>query len=541
MQRRLMVAGAIALASAAFLSGSGRASSAAMRSSAHAIPAGLADAIHARFGAGELRSGSGVSATNPFFGFAVVLSADATTALVGADGVGNYKGAVYVYHVSSAGSWASTATPTATLMSQPGPAGQYGEFFGRSIALSADGTTAVVGAPLAGTGTAIGRIYVFHVSAESAWASTSTPTATLKVNHDLVGDAVALSSDGTTLVVGTDETGPAGLGGAYVFHASSESAWVSTSTPTATLSNAAESSQDGLTGSEVGISGDGTTAILSDSQNESGGDAYIYHVASETSWTTSSTPTAILSDANIAPKGYLGWSVALSGDGTVALLGAPTANGGEGAVDVFHTATAAAWASTSTPTATLTKPGGSKHDALGSSVSMSTDGATALVADPGLGGNRGGAQIFHVANEGAWATSSSPTATLTNSASHTGDVLGAWTALSADGATALVGAPGVRFNTGAADAFHAADAGSWAATSTPNATLTAAALNACVVPRLKGLTVSAAKSALKKRSCRLGKISRVHAKGKKGRVVSQSLQVGSRPHVGTKIAVKVAK
>src|SRR5205823_883332 len=115
----------------------------------------------------------------------VVMSADGTTALVSADGVGHFKGAAYVFHVSDGGSWASTATPTATLTNKPGPAPE--QFFGRSIALSADGTTAVVGAPIAGSD-ATGRIYVFHVSAENAWASSSTPTATLKVSHEFVGD-----------------------------------------------------------------------------------------------------------------------------------------------------------------------------------------------------------------------------------------------------------------------------------------------------------------------------------------------------------------
>jgi hypothetical protein len=174
-------------------------------------------------------------------------------------------------------------------------------------------------------------------------------------------------------------------------------------------------------------------------------------------------------------------------------------------------------------------------------VSLSTDGATALVADPRLAGIRGGAHIFHVAGEGAWATSSAPTATLTDSGSHAKDVLGDANALSGDGATALLGAPGVRFATGAADAYHASDASSWASTTTATAILTVSALDACVVPKLKGLTVSAAKSELKARSCRLGKVSRVHAKGKRGRVVSQSLKSGSRPRVGTKVAVKIAR
>jgi hypothetical protein len=163
---------------------------------------------------------------------------------------------------------------------------------------------------------------------------------------------------------------------------------------------------------------------------------------------------------------------------------------------------------------------------------------TAIGANVG----RGAAYIFRVASEGAWASSSAPTATLIDSGGRAGDVLGVGTALSADGATALLGAPEVRFETGAADVFHVSDASSWVSSSTPAAILTDSALNACVVPKLTGLTVPAAKAVLKVRSCRLGKVSRVvHAKAKKGRVVSQSQKPGSRLAVGAKVAVKIEK
>src|SRR5205823_4858529 len=103
------------------------------------IPAGLADAIHARLGAGPI--GFADSPTeHPLLGYSVAMSADGTTALVSAPGAGNQKGAAYIYHVASAGSWTSSSTPTATLAgtSQYG----FGEDLGRNVALSADGTTA---------------------------------------------------------------------------------------------------------------------------------------------------------------------------------------------------------------------------------------------------------------------------------------------------------------------------------------------------------------------------------------------------------------
>jgi len=57
MPRRLVVVSAIAVVvTTAFLPGSGLGSSTAVARGARAIPAGLAAAIHARFGAGPIRA-----------------------------------------------------------------------------------------------------------------------------------------------------------------------------------------------------------------------------------------------------------------------------------------------------------------------------------------------------------------------------------------------------------------------------------------------------------------------------------------------------
>jgi hypothetical protein len=531
------MAGAIAvLLAAAFLTGSGAASSAAASvRGTQRIPAALAAAIHARFGAGAIRSSSAkATPTQPPYalGASVAMSADGTTALVGAPGGFISHGAAYVFHVSDAGSWSSSGTPTAVLRTK----NAWG--LGAGIALSADGTTAFVGADRTGIGVSSSdAIYVFHASAEDGWASSSTPTATLSGAAG-VGSKLAVSADGTTLVAGGfTSSGDALKNAAYVFHTSSESAWVSSSTPTATLTNAGEGTSAIFGPAAVAISGDGMTALLGDYADASGSRAYVFHVAAENAWMTSSTPTAILSDANNA-KGYLGYSLALSGDGTVAFLGAPIK---PGAVDVYDVAGEDAWVSTSTPTAILTNAAGSKSDLFGVSVAASTDGKTALVGAYFHNKVRGAAAVFHVAHEGDWVSSSAPTARLTDSAGRIDDLLGYAPAISADGTTVLLGAPGVRFTTGAAQVSHVADADSWTSSTSPTGILTVKALDGCVVPFLRGVTVRAAKRALRARSCRLGTVKRVHARGKKGRIVSQSRPESWRMHVGRKVNVKVVK
>jgi hypothetical protein len=473
----------------------------------------------------------------PRLGISVALSADGTTALVGARDAEHLKGAAYVFHVSDAGSWSSSKTPTATLTSQPGPAAE--QLFGYSVALSADGTTAFVGAPVTGGGEdPPGAIYVFHVAAEDAWASSSTPTATLTATDGvIVGTSLALSPDGTTLVAGAPYLNNL-AGGAYVFHVPSEGAWVSTSTPTATVSNDDPIRAADHEGDAVAISGDGTTVLVSDGGPfEGSGGALVYHASAEDAWTTSSTPTAILTDSTIHGAGSLGAGLAVSADGTLAVIASPKV----GPVDVFHASGEAAWASTSTPTATLTKAGGSANDFFGRRVAVSGDGTAVFVTAPGVHNFRGAVYVFRVAGEGAWASSSAPTATLTNSGGRVGDALEIGPAVSADGATALAGAPEVTFETGAAYVFHVADASSWATSSTPTAILTDSALDQCVVPRLSGLKIAAAKASLKARGCRLGRVTRVRSTHRMGRVLSQNRKPGARLSFNAKVNVKIGK
>jgi hypothetical protein len=549
-RRRLVTASAIAVVVAtAFLSGSGVGSSVAATRDKHGIPAGLAAAIHARLGPGAIRPGWAARvAEGPALGFSVALSADGTTALVGVPDAGpistvfrasNWRnGEALVFHVSSAGSWSSTGTPVATL--RPNSRAPFGT--GWRVALSADGTTAFVGANSGGLD---GVVYVFRVSSEDAWASSSAPTATLTVpgSVGLGSCALGVSSDGTTLVA-CDPYYQLHAPTAFVFHVSSESAWTTTSTPTAALTPPA----DGGLGRAVAISGDGTTVLLSDSGAAAvGGRAYVYHVASESSWASMSTPTAALSDANSGTgdaSDALGYSLALSDDGTVAFLGGWPYPPKIPYVDVFHVAAADAWASTSTPTATLTVTGEASRDDFGQALAASTDGATALVSAPGLHSGRGGAYVFHVSGEGAWADSSAPTATLTHSGAHVGDAAGDAAALSGDGATVLLGVPEFNWQTGEADVFHAADASSWVTSSTTTAILTSSALPkpACVVPRLVGRALYLAKDTLDQTNCRLGKVTKVRStKKNRRRVLWQSRAPKLRLPAGSKINLKIGK
>lgn len=135
------------------------------------------------------------------FGISIAMSDDGDTLVVGADeeqSVGASPtdnslaraGAVYVFRKTT-GSWQEEARLKSSL-----PVAQ--ERFGRSVALSADGTVLAVGAP--GHSGGQGAVYVFR-HAGSEW---SAPERLLASNGE-AGDGFAvpvLSGDGSMLVVG---------------------------------------------------------------------------------------------------------------------------------------------------------------------------------------------------------------------------------------------------------------------------------------------------------------------------------------------------
>ncbi len=98
-------------------------------------------------------------AAQDYFGGSVALSADASTALVGASGKSNSKGAAYVF-VRSGTTWGQQGADLSTTVNS--------EEFGWAVALSADGNTAVVGT-LAG-------IDIFTRNGTS-WSQASTVSA----------------------------------------------------------------------------------------------------------------------------------------------------------------------------------------------------------------------------------------------------------------------------------------------------------------------------------------------------------------------------
>ena len=251
--------------------------------------------------------------------------------------------------------------------------------------------------------------------------------------------------------------------GVYVFRASSERAWGSRSIARARL----RVPSWGLRNlSAAALSSDGTTALVAvGAVGKRQAAVFVFHATSRRAWQSPVNPTATLTNA-ARPAGF-GSSVALSSDGATALIGTP------GGADVFHGARAA-WRDSSTPTATLVADGaGAQQGGVSTAVALSADGRTALIGTTSEYTLAGAAFIFRASAADAWLSSATPDAVLTDGLlGQPGGGFGAAVALSPDGMTALVGAPNLAFaSAGDAFVFQVRTPDSWTTTADPDASL----------------------------------------------------------------------
>jgi hypothetical protein len=178
----------------------------------------------------------------------------------------------------------------------------------------------------------------------------------------------------------------------------------------------------GLFGISGAISGDASTVIVGAPTEGSSGAAYVY-TPSASSW----TQQAELTDPSLPSMAYLGDSVAISGDGDTALVGAPNAQ-----EVLVYDRSGTTWSLASTISAPATIGG------FGISLSLSSDGTTALIGDSGSTGplNVTTAYVYGLVGS-TWHQQAvlSPTGEASNGI----DFNPASVALSADASTALLG------------------------------------------------------------------------------------------------------
>jgi hypothetical protein len=318
-------------------------------------------------------------------GYSVALSAEGTTAIVGGRNDNSGIGAAWVF----------TAGGNAKLIGN-GVAGAL-SWQGKSVALSADGNTAIVGGTY--DNNQVGAVWVFTQSSGVWTQQGSKLVASDAVGASSQGWSVALSADGNTAIEG----GPydAGLGAAWVFTRSSNGAWTQQGLKLVGSGSVAPD----LQGSSVALSADGNTAIVGGYvDNSFAGAAWVF-TRSGSTWTQQGSKLVGGNAVGVASQGY---SVALSADGNTAIIGGYSDNSNIGAAWVF-TRSGGVWTQQGSKlvgNGAVNTPDGARQ---GSSVALSADGTTAIVGGPNDNSLAGAAWVFTAPSHIAGLLSATPT------------------------------------------------------------------------------------------------------------------------------------
>jgi trimeric autotransporter adhesin len=394
------------------------------------------------------------------FGATLAMSADGRTLAVGvqreasgtqdpADNSAPGAGAAYVF-VRTGDAWTQQA-----YLKQPVPSA--GASLGCAIGISADGATLAVGAQNVDSGAGAVEVYT---RAGTAWSHQATVEATVRDAADVFGTAVALSGDGSVLVIGAnlEDSAASGVNGnandntlgqsgaAYVFTRSG-----ATWTQAAYLKAANPDAQDQF-GTHVGVSSDGTIVAVSAPEESSAsaqmpadnslaqaGAVYVFR------HTTTWAQVAFVKEPTPDAGAFFGGTLAFAASSTAFVAGAPgndslVAN--SGAAYAVHLVGDVA---TVDPQIKAAQPG--NNDQLGTAVALAGDGsqlvAAAILADAGA--TDSGAAYRFTNQGGTWAQA----AMLSSAAPTAMDYFGEAVAMSNDGLTFAIGDPNANGAAGA--------------------------------------------------------------------------------------------
>ncbi|MEA3514158.1 MAG: FG-GAP repeat protein, partial [Nanoarchaeota archaeon] len=315
------------------------------------------------------------------FGKSVSISSDGNTTIVGASGESSYAGAAYIFRWNGA-NWTEQAKIQAS-------DAEAMDFLGKSISISSDGNTAIVGASgedIGGTDT--GAAYIFRWTGTN-WTQQTKIQASDKEAYDYFGISVSISSDGNTTIVGAyaKDTDGINTGAVYIFR------WDGANWTQQSKIQASDKESEDHFGYSVSISSDGNSAIVGARYEDTGGSmagaAYIFRW-NGTAWSEQAKIQA--SDKEASDQ--FGQPVSISSDGNTAIVGASGEDTGgsyAGAAYIFEFD-----GTTWTEQAKIQASDNQASDWFGSSISISSDGNYAIVGANGedTGASNAGAAYF---------------------------------------------------------------------------------------------------------------------------------------------------
>jgi hypothetical protein len=349
-------------------------------------------------------------------GISVAVSADGNTAIVGGFGDNANAGAAWIY-VRINGVWLQQGDK----LVGTGAIGIATQ--GRSVALSADGNTAIVGGE--GDDTSVGAAWVFTRDGNGVWTEQDKLIANNSVGQSHQGFSVGLSADGNTAIVGGygDDSS---AGAAWVYVRDGNGVWTQQDKLVGT-----GAAFGAARGTSVALSADGNTAVVGGNGDDSSiGAVWVFTRDGNGIWTQQGDKLVGTGAVGNAQQGR---SVALSADGNTAVVGGHLDDSNAGAAWVFTRNGAGVW----------TQQGNKLvgNDAIGAatqaiSVAVSGDGNTAVVGGQFDNGSIGAAWVFTRNGAGVWTQQGNK---LVGTGVAGTPRQGFSVALSADGNTAVVG------------------------------------------------------------------------------------------------------
>jgi hypothetical protein len=391
--------------------------------------------------------------------FSVAISADGKTAVVGSpsDGI---MGSANIYTLSATG-WVQQGPKLvgagATVDTGASNLGIVSQGF--AVAINADGNTVAIGGPYDGFG---GAVWIFKRN-NGVWSQAGDKIAFAAMQGGFFGSKLTISADGNTIIGGGRYSSESNTCVGYIY-AYSNGVW----TPQFTMLTD-DPAQTHTVGS-IAISADGNTAAVGCPDAYSGFGGVFIFVRNGNTWVAQGSPVS-------GSEGYYsdeGTSIALSADGNTLIMGAEFEElTGEGATWVF-TRQNGVW----TEQAYLIASTAPNADSQGNLVSVSADGNVALVS----GSGQSAAWLF-TRKDSIWTEGQQLSVKDSIGAGFGGSI-----SLSATGNAAIVGNSADNSGTGAAWFFNTApSAVTLAAT---NVAKTQATLNGLVNDNLNLSTVT---------------------------------------------------
>lgn len=312
------------------------------------------------------------AADGDYFGNDIALSSDGLTLAVGAPFNDSSRGQVFVYTWDGTAWVAKGATLTGSASNVD---------FGYALSLSDDGNTLAVGSPKKSLAT--GEVSVVTWDASASPPAWRTPVVIAAEDPgENFGRALELNADGTVVVVGArdNDDGGANSGETRVF-ALSGGSWTQRG---ADIPGAATGDRSGHA---VAISADGTIIASGAPEHDSSAGHVRAFQWSGTAW----TPEGADIDGDAAGDEY-GYSVDLSSDGLTLIAGSPERTAALGAIRLLSFVDNS-WGEL------LSLPGQSAAEKFGTSVALSGDGSTFIAGAPEadtVATNSGLARVFRL-------------------------------------------------------------------------------------------------------------------------------------------------